>query len=279
MRIKRFPRFQIAMFRSLLWLRYVLFARFVYAPRSRLFVCMVFASSDTSEEAMYVLSHRDFTLCHNTWVDCRELRDDSILHRVLTINVQDEWTEMCKRNVRDVMIVRHESENKKMKMKKDREERRHGKLEPERKIAHKKEKKHSKDEERRVTERGWWQRYFGNMPQNVRDECNVCSLPVLSTLLRRGWAISRVKCALRRGLRVPEVALRACLSLLSLSGSTGLCLSSGTLRESACASTVEPTRLRRGASTALRACRTASAHATNVLSTSPLGILFECRLL
>lgn len=75
------------------------------------------------------------------------------------------------------------------------------------------------------------------------------------------------------------MALRACLSLLSLSGSTGLCLSSGTLRESACASTVEPTRLRGGASTALRACRTASAHATNVLSTSPLGILFECRLL
>jgi len=88
-------------------------------------------------------SHRDLMLCHNTWVDCRELHDDSILHRVLTINVQDEWTEMCKRNVRDVMIVRHESEKKNENEKRDRGEERHGKLEPERKIAHtRKKKKH-----------------------------------------------------------------------------------------------------------------------------------------
>jgi hypothetical protein len=55
-----------------------------------------------------------------------------------------------------------------MKMKKrHRGEERHGKLEPERKIAQER-KKHSKDEERRVTERGWWQRYFGNMPQKCK---------------------------------------------------------------------------------------------------------------
>ncbi len=55
---------------------------------------------------MHVLSHRDFTLCHNTWVMSR-------FCRVLTINVQDEWTEMCKRNVRDVMIARHKKNEKK----------------------------------------------------------------------------------------------------------------------------------------------------------------------
>jgi hypothetical protein len=43
--------------------------------------------------------------------------------RVLTINVQDEWTKMCKRNVRDVMIARHESEKKKEKNEKKAERR------------------------------------------------------------------------------------------------------------------------------------------------------------
>ena len=50
------------------------------------------------------------------------------------------------------MNQRTKNENDK---KRQRGEERHGKLEPERKIAHKKEKKHSKDEERRVTEREW----------------------------------------------------------------------------------------------------------------------------
>ena len=109
MRIKGFPPFSDCCF-DLCFGHVVMFYLLVlvYAPRSRLLVCTV-SASDALEAAMYV----DLTLCHNTWVDCRELHDDSILHRVLTINVQDEWTEMCKRNVRDVMIVRHESENKK----------------------------------------------------------------------------------------------------------------------------------------------------------------------
>lgn len=75
------------------------------------------------------------------------------------------------------------------------------------------------------------------------------------------------------------MALRAPLGLLGLSWSAGLCLRPGALRESACASTVEPGRLRGGASTALRASRAAGAHTTDVLSAGALGILFECRLL
>jgi len=75
------------------------------------------------------------------------------------------------------------------------------------------------------------------------------------------------------------VALRPPLSLLSLCWSASLRLRPGALRESACASTVEPARLRGGASTALRASRAACAHTTDVLSAGALSILFECRLL
>ena len=161
---------------------------------------------------------------------------------------------------------------------------RHGKLEPGRKIAQKKEKstihalegRGAESDRAAVVATVVWQHALS--PQNVRDGCDVCSLPVLSTLLRRGRAISRVKCALRRGLRVPQVALRPPLSLLSLSCSASLCLRPGALRESACASTVEPARLRGGASTALRASRTASAHTTDVFSAGSLGIRFKCSL-
>lgn len=73
--------------------------------------------------------------------------------RVLTINVQDVWTEMCKRNVRDVMIARHESEKKEEKMKKKKRQRgegRHGRLEPERKIAQTRRKKRHHTRTRRT---------------------------------------------------------------------------------------------------------------------------------
>ena len=64
-----------------------------------------------------------FALRHNIWIltaaGCTRTR---FLLRELSINVQDEWTEMCKRNVRESMIAGHESE-KEMK-KNDRGERR-----------------------------------------------------------------------------------------------------------------------------------------------------------
>jgi hypothetical protein len=61
-------------------------------------------------------------------MDCRGLHENSILLGELSINVQDEWTEMCKRNVRESMIPRHESENEMKKT--ERGEERHGKLKP-----------------------------------------------------------------------------------------------------------------------------------------------------
>ena len=112
----------------------------------------------------------------------------------------------------------------------------------------------------------------------MRDESDVCSLPVLSTLLCSRGAVSRVKCTIRRGLLVPKVALGGSLSLLRLTRSAGLRLCPRTLRESARTSTVEPARLGRGAPAALRAPRPATAHTTDILSGSALGVRLERRL-
>jgi hypothetical protein len=113
---------------------------------------------------------------------------------------------------------------------------------------------------------------FGNAPRDVR------SLPVLSALLRGGRTISRVKRALRRGLRVPQMGLRALLSLLRLSRSARLCLRPRTLREPARATAVEPTRLRGRASATLRTSRATSANTTDILSARALGVRLERRL-
>lgn len=74
------------------------------------------------------------------------------------------------------------------------------------------------------------------------------------------------------------MTLGAALSLLRLTRSAGLRLCPGTLRESAGASTVEPARLCRGASAALRTSRAATAHTTDILSAGALGVRLERRL-
>ena len=76
------------------------------------------------------------------------------------------------------------------------------------------------------------------------------------------------------------MALRPPLSLLSVRRCR-LCLRAGTLRKTARARAVEPTRLCRGASAALRASRrsrTTSTHTAHILSASTLGIGLERRL-
>jgi len=136
-RIKGLPCFQVAVFRSLL-------------VTSLCFICL-FRVCTSLSSPLYVNSpcfRHDVcpliailcfaTILGLTAAGCTMTR----FCRVLTINVQDEWTEMCKRNVRDVMIVRHESETKnENEKKKDRGEERHGKLEPERKISHTRKRK------------------------------------------------------------------------------------------------------------------------------------------
>jgi len=76
-----------------------------------------------------------------------------------------------------------------------------GKLKPEHEIAHKNKapNMHSKDGEGRVNRvvivaTAVWQ--FTVSPQVRETKSDVCSLPVLSALLRPRMAISRVKCTL-----------------------------------------------------------------------------------
>ena len=99
-------------------------------------------------------------------------------------------------------------------------------------------------------------------------------MPVLSSLLRRSGPISRVKRPLRCGLRVPEVALRSTLSLLTLSRSARLRLRAWTLREPSRTGAIERARLGRGSPATLRASRP---NATNVLGTAALGVRLERR--
>ena len=108
----------------------------------------------------------------------------------------------------------------------------------------------------------------------TREDVRLRRVPILSSLLRRSGPISRVKRPLRCGLRVPEVALRPTLSLLTLSGSTRLRLCARTLREPSRATAIERARLSRGSPATLWASRR---NATDVLGAAALGVRLERR--